>query len=85
VTAVLREALTNVARHAQAKSVDVEITATVSRIDVSIKDDGIGMTGNAARSGLANLERRAVEHAGSLDVLAAPDGGTQVRWSAPFS
>lgn len=85
VTAVLREALTNVARHAQAKSAIVEITATVSRIDVSIEDDGIGMSGGAARSGLANLEYRATEHGGSLDVLPAPDGGTQVRWSVPFS
>lgn len=85
VTAVLREALTNVARHAQAKSVDVEITATVSRIGITIEDDGVGMTGDGVRSGLANLERRAIEYAGSLDVLPADGGGTQVRWSVPFA
>jgi len=85
VTAVLREALTNVARHAQAKSVNVEIAATVSRIDVTIEDDGVGMTGAGVRSGLANLERRAIEYAGSLDVLPADGGGTQVRWSVPFA
>ncbi len=85
VTAVLREALTNVARHAQATSVNVEITATVSRIDVTIEDDGIGTSGDGARSGLANLERRAIEHAGSLEVLPAPGGGTALRWSVPFS
>jgi len=85
LTAVLREALTNVARHAQAGSVDVDITATVSRIDVSVTDDGIGMSGDATRSGLANLERRATRHAGSLDVVPAPDGGTTVLWSVSFS
>jgi signal transduction histidine kinase len=85
VSAVLREALTNVARHAHATTVSVEITATVSRLDVSVEDDGIGIAGGPVRSGLANLERRALAHTGSFEVSPAPDGGTQVRWSVPFA
>jgi signal transduction histidine kinase len=85
ITAVLREALTNVARHARATTVSVDITATVSRLDVVVEDDGIGIARGPMRSGLANLERRALAHSGSLEVSPAPGCGTQVRWSVPFA
>lgn len=82
VLAVLREALSNAARHAGASAVDVSV-AVDDVVEVTVRDDGRGLGGTGRRSGLANLERRALERGGSLEVGPAPGGGTVVRWSAP--
>lgn len=89
--AVLREALTNVARHAHAHSVDVAVTAS-GDLDITVSDDGDGITDFTRRSGLANLRHRAEKHSGSL-LIESPrrddDGsserkGTTLRWSIPL-
>lgn len=82
VLAVLREALSNTARHAGASAVDVSL-AVGDVVEVTVRDDGRGLGRTGRRSGLANLERRAVARGGSLEVGPAPGGGTVVRWSAP--
>src|SRR3954469_4973280 len=65
--AVLREALTNVARHAQAAGAEVEVAATVDRLTVKVTDDGTGMdAAPARRSGLDNLARRARDRRGTF-------------------
>lgn len=68
--AVLRETLTNVARHAHADSVHVTITArTDSReLAVEVMDDGVGLGGSERRSGLANLRKRAESRGGTFAV-----------------
>jgi signal transduction histidine kinase len=82
--AVLREALTNVARHAQAGRAEVEVTATTAALTVQITDDGVGMGADPRRSGLANLRRRAEQRGGTLSVTAADPTGTSLRWSVPL-
>jgi signal transduction histidine kinase len=82
--AVLREGLTNVARHAQAGRADVEVTATTTALSVQITDDGVGMGAEVRRSGLANLRRRAEQRGGTLSVTAADPTGTSLRWSVPL-
>jgi signal transduction histidine kinase len=82
--AVLREALTNVARHAQATRADVEVAATGDELTVEVTDDGVGMGAVTRRSGLANLRRRAEQRGGSLAVSARAPSGTVVRWSVPL-
>jgi signal transduction histidine kinase len=83
VVAVLREALTNVARHARAASVEVDITATGSELVIDVLDDGVGLPESGRESGLLNLRYRAERHGGSL-VLTAPDAkGTHLRWIIP--
>lgn len=83
--ATLREALTNVARHADARKVAVELTAEQRRAVLVLEDDGVGMGTTTRRSGLANLRARAERHGGTLDVGAAggpPDRrGTRLTWS----
>jgi signal transduction histidine kinase len=83
--AVLREALSNVARHAQASSVDVTLEVTSSQLCLSIKDDGRGLGDTNRRSGLANLTERAVRHGGSLTVTSSPNEGTQLQWQIALS
>jgi signal transduction histidine kinase len=84
VLATLREALSNVARHAQATQVDVAVRVHGKVFTVQVVDDGIGMARDAARSGLVNLASRAEDLGGSLRVSSSRSGGTTVVWQVPY-
>ena len=73
--AVVREAVSNVVRHAG---------ATALTVTVRVDDDGCGMPANVTPSGLTNLRVRAEEVDGQLTITDAPGGGTLLRWSAPL-
>lgn len=81
--AVVRECLTNVARHARATRVSVLISVT-EQLEIAVGDDGVGMQAGTARSGLVNLRARAEGHDGSLTISASPLGGALVRWTVPL-
>ena len=83
--AVLREALSNVARHAGAHAVDV-VLEVGDDVRLVVRDDGRGMPETSVpRSGLANLAKRAAEVGGSFEVGVGPDGeGTELIWCAPL-
>jgi signal transduction histidine kinase len=84
VTAVVREALTNVAKHAHATTVQLGIRATTSQLTVTVSDDGRGMSTGKRRSGLENLRRRAEGRNGSMQLAEPPYlGGTTVVWTVP--
>jgi signal transduction histidine kinase len=90
--AVTREALTNVARHAQAGQAEVGLTASAAELVLDVFDDGVGMGDTQRRSGLANLRQRAARHNGALiitsaspDQSAASGKGTRLRWTIPLS
>jgi signal transduction histidine kinase len=82
--AVLREALSNAARHAEASAVEIEINADPSRVVLSVRDDGRGIPDGGRRSGLANLATRARDLGGSFEVRPGSGGGTVIEWSAPL-
>ncbi|UTT54691.1 sensor histidine kinase [Microbacterium maritypicum] len=85
IVAVVRESLSNIARHAHATTSEVIVAVTASHVTVVVDDDGIGMPENPERvSGTANLEMRARAHGGTFTVAARDLGGTRVRWRAPF-
>ena len=84
ILAVVREGLSNVARHARASQVDIIVTAGQDLVIV-IADDGAGITADRAWGGLANLTERAAELGGGLLVEAAPDGGTRLEWRVPLA
>src|SRR5512133_409546 len=79
--AVLRESLTNVSKHAQARHIRVRLQADKHRLDLTVIDNGIGLGRSTRRSGLANLKHRAERHGGYLDVSDAPEGGLKLQWS----
>ena len=87
VLAVLREALSNVARHAHAASVAVEVSVHEGRLTLEVIDDGVGISGQgrAAGSGLANIAARADRLDGHSRVESAPPGGTRLWWSVPLT
>ena len=85
LVAVLRESLTNAAKHADATSVRVEVRDG-SALEASISDNGNGMPASLSRrSGLANLQARAEAHGGSLTVSPVPTGGTEIVWWVPLT
>jgi PAS domain S-box-containing protein len=83
--AVAREALGNVARHAHATEVLVEIRVE-DKLTVTIDDNGVGIAPNALGrgNGLGNLAARASGLGGSFDIQAKPTGGTLVTWNVPL-
>jgi signal transduction histidine kinase len=82
----IREALSNVARHARATRVDVEIVVD-DDLHLTVTDDGIGPpTGERpAGNGLRNMGDRAAMLGGTLRLQVAVGGGTVVAWTVPNS
>jgi signal transduction histidine kinase len=85
LVAVMREALTNVARHARARSASVELSVGREQVNLCVHDDGIGFTATSRASGLANMRRRAERHQGECQVIPRRPSGTTVRWTVPGS
>jgi signal transduction histidine kinase len=84
LVAAAREAITNVARHAAARHVDVSVRFADSFVVLVVRDDGVGFGNAERRSGLNNLAERARRHGGTCVVDPAPGGGTLVEWTANF-
>jgi signal transduction histidine kinase len=91
LVAALREALTNVARHADASCVDVAVEATTDDLVLEVTDDGVGLAADSRWSGLANLRARAEHHGGTFSVRQIDEPpvdthrqGTCLRWTIPL-
>jgi len=84
IMCVLREALSNVARHAKASRVSVDIEA-YDDVVVRVVDDGVGVSGVGLRSGLKNLGERAAMAGGLFEAAPGPVGGTELLWRAPLT
>jgi signal transduction histidine kinase len=83
--AVLREALTNVAKHAKAKRVEVSLEVRDSTLRAIVKDDGIGPTDRpSVGNGLGNLRSRAMRLDGDFTILPGDSAGTTVTWTVPL-
>jgi len=83
VMAVLAEALTNTARHADASHAWVVLAAGGDWLVVTIGDDGRGIDPGATRSGLRNMQERAEGLGGGCAVECPAEGGTVITWSVP--
>jgi signal transduction histidine kinase len=81
--AVLREALTNIARHAHAHTADVDLSGRPQWLTLDIRDDGTGLGDTTRRSGLTNLRHRAQHHGGTLTLTPCDPTGTCLSWSIP--
>jgi signal transduction histidine kinase len=79
VIQVVREVLSNIARHAKAREVYVGITTMPHEIDVTIEDDGIGFDPETVKRGrgLRNIQERAVRLEGTIEISARTEGGTR--------
>jgi signal transduction histidine kinase len=83
--AVLREALSNAARHARARAVRVSVRAAGGEVVLRVEDDGVGIDPALARGGLVNMGERAHDLGGTFEVGPGPHGGTVVLWRVPIA
>ena len=83
---VVREGLSNAARHAQALHVDVSVTVTAEMATVSITDDGIGPQGSQRRrgGGTLSLSHRATVRGGQYQLTPGSPSGSVLAWSCPI-
>ncbi len=84
---IAQEAFTNIARHAQAKSVRLTLARTPGLIALDIVDDGLGFTPATQASeksfGLRGMRERAHLLGGTLDCASVPNHGTTLRLRVP--
>ncbi|MEV5123345.1 GAF domain-containing sensor histidine kinase [Streptomyces decoyicus] len=85
LVAVTAEALSNAARHAHARHLDVTLSVTASAVTLTVTDDGAGVGDAPHTGGLANMRARADMHGGRLSVETPEGGGTRVVWQVPLS
>lgn len=73
---VAQEALTNVVKHAQASSVDVQLRLVGEQLELEVRDNGVGTRAavKAGGHGVGNMRARAEQMGGSLDVLGEAPG-----------
>jgi signal transduction histidine kinase len=84
--ATLREALSNVARHARATRVEVEVVVT-DQVVLRVIDDGTGPPApdTTRGHGLNNMEARAAKRGGQFALRAGPPAATVLEWQVPLS
>ena len=94
---VAQEALTNVVKHAKARTLSVELTRNDEQLHLSVRDDGVGFdvarlreqAVRGASLGLLSMEERATLAGGGLQYHSTPGQGTEVhawfplRWAHP--
>ncbi|MBC7235822.1 MAG: PAS domain S-box protein [Chloroflexi bacterium] len=89
---IVQEALTNIARHAQASQVTVQLTYRADRVTLRIEDDGQGFDLHQVASrepwargtGLLNIEERVSCLGGRFSILSHPGGGTRLVVEIPL-
>ncbi|HEY0642514.1 MAG TPA: histidine kinase, partial [Nocardioides sp.] len=83
--AVLREAISNVARHALADGAEVDVVVAGDQLELRVADDGVGLPGEVSESGLRNARRRADDLGGTLQISPVGERGTVLVWRVPLS
>ena len=84
LVAVLREALSNTARHASATRMWLEIDISPAHLVCTVSDDGVGCDQPAPLGGLRNLAERASELGGTLRVGERAPHGCVLTWEVPL-
>ena len=88
----VRESVTNAARHARARTVEVRFAESDDGVQVTIRDDGVGFEPHGIRPtadgrglGLLGNAERMAEVGGSFNVRSSPGSGTLVRLEVPVA
>jgi signal transduction histidine kinase len=80
---VVAEALTNVARYANARAATVSVVRRNGQVEVQVSDDGVGGADPEQGSGLRGLSDRVAALDGRLELTSANGEGTTLRASIP--
>jgi two-component system nitrate/nitrite sensor histidine kinase NarX len=82
VLQIVREALSNVVRHAQCEHAWITLDKQANRLDVTVDDDGCGLAQQDQQRqhyGMTIMRERALSLAGRVEITAAPQGGTRIH------
>ena len=82
---IVTEALTNVAKHAAATTVSIDVEASEVVLRVRVRDDGIGGADFAGGSGLVGLRDRVEALGGRIELRSDPGRGTSLSFELPLS
>lgn len=85
LVATLREALSNVARHADADACVVEVDVADGRLTLRVSDNGRGIPDARSESGLRNVRRRATDLGGRFAITSEEPHGTLLEWQVPLA
>lgn len=84
---ICREGLTNVARHAEARQVEISLRIEAEQVELELSDDGVGFDAEQIDApgslGLIGMRERAADCGGTWSVRNRPSGGTSIRVSIP--
>lgn len=87
VCMIVREAMSNAIRHANATRITVTARDMSDALQIVVHDDGVGFDGhlnsNSSGLGVRNMRQRAQLHGGSLDIQTSSEGGTSVIITIP--
>ena len=83
---IVQEALANVRKHAQARRVQVELSAYDHAVHVTVADDGIGFDSRPPQKhfGLQMMRERAESVNGRLEIVSENRAGTRVELTVPL-
>ncbi|WIM98892.1 histidine kinase [Actinoplanes oblitus] len=81
---IVQEALTNTLRHSGAGRAEVLVRVTDAEVELEVRDDGHGGTGDGAGNGIRGMRERAATVGGELTAGPGPDGGFLVRARLPW-
>lgn len=82
--AVLREALSNIVRHAKASKASVSAEVSGDWLTLVVEDNGVGLPADGRRSGLRNLKERAAQLGGDFYADSPEEGGARLQWRVPL-
>jgi signal transduction histidine kinase len=82
---VVSEALTNVAKHAHASGVDIDVDSTNGFARVAVRDDGVGGADIGQGSGLIGLVDRVEAAGGEFTISSPPGEGTSLLATFPLT
>ena len=86
---ICQEALANVAKHARAKTVEVHVWTAAERVLMEIHDDGRGFDPGKIKfslgHGISNMQTRAHNIGGDLEITTEPESGTTILAWMPYS
>ena len=86
---IVQESLTNIARHAEARNIEIHLSITKLFIKLEIKDDGKGISENNTDNddvsfGIFGMKERASILGGKLEIVSAPNKGTSIIVELPL-
>jgi signal transduction histidine kinase len=84
---IAQESLTNIAKHAKARQVEVCVRSRDGHLEITVQDDGVGLTPDACDGtgmGLIGMRERAQSVGGTVEILGTAGRGTLLRARLPF-